>query len=144
MEKIYGRKIRVVGEMEVYLSHTMRSDCVGCDSSAWERGDLWGIAEEARFKTNEKEIVFIHKIADLWNSMMNNVVITNNSTWVTRENGQVLRRKTHRRKTHCRPLNGQTTWGSRNSPNWKSPEVGKSVDSIIYTCSLPAFLWLST
>lgn len=66
--------------MEVSLSRPIRSDCVGWDSSAWERVDLGGIAEDDRSQVQNKQnkIVFIHKVVDLWNSVSNNVVIIHN------------------------------------------------------------------
>lgn len=68
--------------MEVYISHTIRIDCVGWDPSAWERDDLGGIAEDDRSQVQNKQnkVVFIPKVADLWNSVPNNVAVINNST----------------------------------------------------------------
>lgn len=89
-------------------------------SSARKRADLGGIAEDERsqVQNQQKKVVFIHTVVDLWNSGLNNVVLIHNSTRVTRENVQALKRKILRRKTHYRPLNGQNTSGSRHSWSW--------------------------
>jgi len=81
--------------MEVCISHSISSDWIGWDSSAWERDDLGDIAEDdsRQVQNKQRKVVFIHEVVDLWNFVPDNVMIINKSTWVTRENGQVLRRK---------------------------------------------------
>ncbi|OPJ81867.1 PHD finger protein 14-like [Patagioenas fasciata monilis] len=53
--KIMEFKKRVIGEMEVYLSHAIRSDRVIWHSSAWKRAALGGIAEDERSQVQNKQ-----------------------------------------------------------------------------------------